>query len=70
MAGIEPAISAWKAEVLPLNYIRIILNLHLLYAVTNHSSDRVIVKFFCTKYKLKKYRCVANRALVVFGISS
>lgn len=22
MAGIEPATSAWKAEVLPLNYIR------------------------------------------------
>jgi len=34
MAGIEPATSAWKAEVLPLNYIRIFicaaLNLHLI----------------------------------------
>jgi hypothetical protein len=50
MAGIEPATSAWKAEVLPLNYIRIFLNLHLnlhlLYAVTNYSSDRTIVKKF------------------------
>ena len=26
-AGIEPASSAWKAEVLPLNYARIILKL-------------------------------------------
>ena len=54
MAGIEPAISAWKAEVLPLNYIRILLIVNLLYAVTKYSSDRAIVKFFCTKYKLKK----------------
>ena len=50
MAGIEPATSAWKAEVLPLNYIRIFicvaLNLHLLYAVINYSSDRTIVKKF------------------------
>ena len=58
MAGIEPATSAWKAEVLPLNYIRVFicvaLNLHLLYAVINYSSDRAIVKFFCAKHKLKK----------------
>ena len=24
MTGIEPALSAWEAEVLPLNYIRVI----------------------------------------------
>ena len=41
MAGIEPATSAWKAEVLPLNYIR---KTHLIYAVTNYSSNCAIVK--------------------------
>lgn len=29
VAGIEPALSAWKAEVLPLNYTRAFLNLAL-----------------------------------------
>lgn len=41
MAGIEPATSAWKAEVLPLNYIR---KTHLIYAITNYSSNCAIVK--------------------------
>ena len=45
MAGIEPATSAWKAEVLPLNYIRIhTSNFCLLHAVTKYTSDRDIVK--------------------------
>src|SRR5699024_2644136 len=29
--GVEPSTSAWKAEVLPLNYTRILINLLLLY---------------------------------------
>ena len=53
MARIELATSAWKAEVLPLNYIRVFIcvasNLHLLYAVIYYSSDRAIVKFFLCK---------------------
>ena len=45
MAGIELATSAWKAGVLPLNYIRIhASNFCLLYAVTKYTSDRDIVK--------------------------
>lgn len=45
MAGIEPATSAWKAGVLPLNYIRIhTSNFCLLHAVTKYTSDRDIVK--------------------------
>lgn|GEM_PF-1234783 len=45
MAGIEPATSAWKAGVLPLNYIRIhAFNFYLLHAVTKYTSDRDIVK--------------------------
>ena len=45
MAGIEPATSAWKAGVLPLNYIRMYtFNLYLLYAITKYTSDRNIVK--------------------------
>jgi hypothetical protein len=31
VAGIEPASSAWKAEVLPLNYTRGTLNLFAAY---------------------------------------
>ena len=30
MKGVEPSTSAWKAEVLPLNYTRILINLLLL----------------------------------------
>lgn len=29
MTGIEPALSAWEAEVLPLNYIRATLGDHV-----------------------------------------
>lgn len=46
MAGIEPARSAWKAGVLPLNYIRkVIFNIYYVH-LNNYSSDRVIVKSF------------------------
>ena len=33
MMGIEPTRSAWKAEVLPLNYIRLSVTLLLYHAV-------------------------------------
>ena len=33
MMGIEPTRSAWKAEVLPLNYIRLFTTLSLYHAV-------------------------------------
>ncbi len=46
MAGIEPATSAWKAEVLPLNYIR--KNTFYMCAVNKYSSNCAIVKKFLT----------------------
>ncbi len=47
MARIELATSAWKAEVLPLNYIRKLdyYKCIFLHAVIDFSSDRAIVKF-------------------------
>ena len=54
MAGIEPATSAWKAGVLPLNYIRMYaFNFYLLHAVTKYTSDRNIVKDLFKKNRKK-----------------
>ena len=43
MKGIEPSRSAWKAEVLPLNYIRISATIHII------ALFYVLVKNFCVK---------------------
>ena len=42
MMGIEPTLSAWKAEVLPLNYTRTLMT-NLLY----HTLRNFVNTFFC-----------------------
>ncbi len=36
VAGIEPALSAWKAGVLPLNYTRKYIAIHFLFKEANN----------------------------------
>lgn len=43
--GIEPTRSAWKAEVLPLNYIRLSVTLLLYHAVWYMSRIFFVVKY-------------------------
>ncbi len=56
MAGIEPATSAWKAEVLPLNYIRGIVyksnyyKTNFAFAVIQYSSNCTNVKDFLANF--------------------
>ena len=45
MMGIEPTRSAWKAEVLPLNYIRLSVTLLLYHAVWYMSRIFFVVKY-------------------------
>ena len=42
VAGIEPASSAWKAEVLPLNYTRQDMPLYLVTASVAHASALLV----------------------------
>lgn len=44
--GIEPTRSAWKAEVLPLNYIRIYVSRCLQRLVLYHTHPSLSIPFF------------------------
>lgn len=35
ITGVEPASSAWEADVLPMNYIRIITIIYLFFSIVN-----------------------------------
>ncbi len=35
ITGVEPASSAWEADVLPMNYIRIITIIYLFFTIVN-----------------------------------
>ena len=49
--GIEPTRSAWKAEVLPLNYIR-----KLQFVISPLSDDNYFIKKnYCCQYLFEKY---------------
>jgi hypothetical protein len=43
--GIEPTTSAWKAEVLPLNYTRILLEVKMAGAVGIEPTPKVLETF-------------------------
>ncbi len=47
--GIEPTSSAWKAEVLPLNYTRLFVTLNIAIAATSRSCDALLHLFTARK---------------------
>ena len=63
ITGVEPASSAWEADVLPMNYIRIITIIYLFFTIVN--SVCVIKRgaiglsdapFLCVIYEKRQYQ--------------
>ena len=65
--GIEPTLSAWKAEVLPLNYTRLVYNTRMLFVtcyVVLKSLLQASYKFGCERLDLnQRPRAYETRAL-------